>query len=332
MAKGLKKDALEAAQGAELLAEAMTSFRVTPRQQQAEAEARAVNSVRAELMGLTDASDCKYAMRDMFEQSEDKRRLVLDVLGDSEWRWESQDPKSSAWVMYTVADSQKLDAAHAHGDKRCELSIGGAPFSVDFKAGQQYNKRKAARPVRRRRFADFGEFVGSPDLFIPFINDSDEEGGREREDGVIPMEDGKRLLDALVHACGPSLEEMHYVVCALVRNNMLSMAQHLTSGRLDVLNFRSSLELPPLHHAVRNFARGAIIWLVSVGQDVKERAHADLGGDSVLSYAKDCSSGSDEWLLREYPECADVVDPPPKHVAAVNELRQQAAKRAAAGP
>ena len=286
-----------------------------------------------------DEEECKFHVRDLFAD-EDTRELILAALGEGRaqaWAWESEDPKTRKWLPYTPEATAALDAAYAAGEARCELLIGKASFTVDFAAGQQYNKQKASRPVRRQRFGAFEEML--MESMLHFTGDEQQEGllgvlgggelggelwapepGSPR--GGPSLDEGRRLLDALERACGPSLQELHCAVCSLVRNRVTSMAQHLVKSRPETLRARFSIEHPPLHHAVRNNATAAMKWLIAEGQDVREVASHDCGSDSVLAYAHDCCSGSATWLLEHHPECADVANPNEAHRTAVQLTRQ----------
>ena len=146
-------------------------------------------------------------------------------------------------------------------------------------------------------------------------------GRSPRDAGAPTVLDGKRLVSALVRACEPSPDDLHSAVCSLVRNNCLAMAQHLVAEHDADLRLRPEFDEPPLFNAVRNCAFKSIDWLVNdMGQDVCEVANS--GGDTVLSYAHGCASGSDEWLLQHHPKCAGVVDAPSAHVQAVAALNQ----------
>ena len=292
----------------------------------------AVETAIAELP--VDEEDRKFHVRDLFVD-EDTRELILAALGEGRaqaWAWESEDPKTRQWLAYTPEASSALDAAYASGEARCELQIGKASFTVDFAAGQQYNKQKASRPVRRPRIGAFETML--MDNMLHFIEDEQQEGllgGGEPwapEPGGPSLDEGRRLLDALERACGPSLQELHCAVCSLVRNRVTSMAQHLVKRRPKILRTRFSIEHPPLHHAVRNNAIGAMKWLIAEGEDVREVASNECGSDSVLAYAHDCGSGSATWLLEHHPECADVANPNAAHKTAV-QLTRQAMEEAA---
>lgn len=286
---------------------------------------------------VLDSDELRFFVKDYFNNSDkDRQGLLLAALGEDarlakEWTWESQDPRVGGWMPYELDVSRALDAAYARGEKRCDIVVGGRTFTVDFAAQQQYNQQKAARPVRRRRLACFDEAFLT-ECLIDLSDDSDDPSGRPWQQSAErpSLDEGRRLIDAVVKSCGPSRAELHCSLCALLRNGMLSMAKHLTAHSPKLLEARPPNELPPLFHAVRNNYQGAVAWLVSEGQSLSEIASDDEGVDSVLSYAHRCDSGSAEWLLRMYPESATVEGAPPQHEEALKLLRQQASERAAA--
>ena len=152
-----------------------------------------------------------------------------------------------------------------------------------------------------------------------FVDDSP--SVQERSPCDVPVMDGKRLVSALVRACGPSPDELHSAVCSLVRNNCLALAQHLVAKHGVDLHLRPEFEEPPLFNAIRNSAFKSFDWLVNeMGQDICEVANG--GNDTVLSYAHSCANGADVWLLRHHPECVKVMDAPSAHLDAVAALKQ----------
>lgn len=325
---GSGQDELEAAQGAALLEEAMGSLRAPPKQPK---ELTAVLDTLKELKAL-DSDEVRFIVRDYFNDP-GRRELLLAALGEEpraakEWLWESQDPRAGSWVPYDPDSSRALDGAYARGEKRCDVVVGGRTFTVDFSAQQQYNQQKAARPVRRRRLARFDEtFLAECLTYLS--DDFDNRPGRSwRQSTEGPsLDEGRRLVDAVVRSCGPSQAQLYCACCTLLRNGMLSMAKHLTAHSPKLLEARPPGEYPPLFHAVRNNYQGAVAWLVNAGQKLSEIASEEAGIDSVLSYAHSCNSGSAEWLLREYPESATVEGAPPQHEEALQLLRQRARER-----
>eukprot|EP00658_Telonema_sp_P-2_P003531 TRINITY_DN11312_c0_g1_i3.p1 TRINITY_DN11312_c0_g1~~TRINITY_DN11312_c0_g1_i3.p1 ORF type:complete len:366 (+),score=72.46 TRINITY_DN11312_c0_g1_i3:181-1278(+) len=128
---------------------------------------------------------------------------------------------------------------------------------------------------------------------------ADDRPWSEELPGPEELEVTIRLVEAVVAKCHPSPEEMNGLFCSCLRNGVLSLAQHLQREHGLSLSERFEYELPPLFHAVRNFKKGAILWLLEEGQDVHEVSDEGL---SVYQYAVSCCSGSDEWLRERFPE------------------------------
>lgn len=64
-------------------------------------------------------------------------------------RWLSRDPRTSATVEYSPADTAKLEDAFQRGESECVLILGGNKFTVNFGRMQQVNSSGGSRQVMR---------------------------------------------------------------------------------------------------------------------------------------------------------------------------------------
>ena len=68
-----------------------------------------------------------------------------------EWyTWSSLDPTTYEWVAYEEGVSREIEEAHARGEERVSIMLGGTTCTIVFSEMKQYSGPGASREVLRK--------------------------------------------------------------------------------------------------------------------------------------------------------------------------------------